>query len=276
MAEEQGSNQNGGDGGSRGAQAPSPGAEAIAGVRISKRFGHVRALIDANIAVRRGEVVALFGDNGAGKSTLLNCLLGIYRPDSGTVRIDGSEVRLTSIRDAQMRGVDCIFQDLSLAPDLSVIDNVFLGHEQLHPAPLRWFGALARSSMEERADAALRQLGISLNSLRIPVRSLSGGQRQAVAIARAIMWSRSAILMDEPTAALGARQSAIVCELIRAVAASGLAVLVVSHDIPRILAVADRVVILWRGETAVEAPAPSLTVGDVVSTMVGFKPRSAA
>jgi simple sugar transport system ATP-binding protein len=244
---------------------------AIAGEHIAKRFGHVNALIDASIRVDHGEVVALFGDNGAGKSTLLRCLQGIHRPDAGTVSIDGAPVELASIRDAQKHGIECVHQDLSLAPDLSVIDNMFLGNERMQPGALGTLGALNRREMSERADAALRELSIALPSLRVPVRDLSGGQRQAVAIARAVMWAKTAVLLDEPTAALGARQSQIVCELMRRVAERGLGVLVVSHDIPRILNVADRVVILWRGRTALDTAAKNLTVPDAVATMVGFR-----
>ena len=244
---------------------------AIAGRHISKEFGHVRALIDANVTVHRGEVVALFGDNGAGKSTFLKSLLGIYRPDGGEIVVDDQVVSMRSIRDAQALGVDCVHQELALAPDLSVVDNMFLGHTMLRPGVLGFLGAVSRGDMEAKADVALKSLSIKLPSLRVPVRELSGGQRQAVAVARAVMWSSSALLMDEPTAALGARQSEIVCELIRKVAGRGLGVLVVSHDLPRALKIADRVVILWRGQTALDAPAAGLTVPDVVATMVGYK-----
>jgi ABC-type sugar transport system ATPase subunit len=244
---------------------------AIAGEHIAKRFGHVQALIDANISVRRGEVVALFGDNGAGKSTFLRCLQGVYRFDAGRLIVDGEPATLTSIRDAQALGVECVHQDLALAPDLSVVDNMFLGKERLYQGALGGLGALDRKTMSDRAAQALNDLSITLPSLRAPVRDLSGGQRQAVAVARAVMWARTAVLMDEPTAALGARQSGIVCELMRTVAARGLGVLVVSHDLPRVLAVADRVVILWRGRTAVDTEASKLTVPEAVAIMVGYQ-----
>lgn len=249
---------------------------AIAGRRIAKRFGHVQALIDANVTVRRGEVVALFGDNGAGKSTFLRMLLGINQPDSGELVIADRPTVLHSVRDAQAQGVDCVHQDLALAPDLSVIDNMFLGHEVRRGGLAGRTGVLSRREMAERADAALRDLGIALPSLTVPVRELSGGQRQAVAVARAVMWSRTAVLMDEPTAALGARQSEIVCDLMRTVADRGLGVLVVSHDLPRTLRVADRVTILWRGRTALEAEAADLTVPDCVAIMVGYSKEAAA
>ena len=244
---------------------------AIAGEHIAKRFGHVHALTDANIKVRRGEVVALFGDNGAGKSTLLRCLQGLHRVDGGQVVIGDKPVTMSSVRDAQAHGIESVHQDLSLAPDLSVIDNMYLGNEELRPGIAGRLGVLDRRQMGEKADLALRELSIKLPSLRIPVRDLSGGQRQAVAVARAVMWAKTAVLMDEPTAALGARQSQIVCELMRTVAARGLGVLVVSHDLPRVLAVADRVVILWRGKTAIDTEASNLTVPEAVAIMVGYR-----
>jgi simple sugar transport system ATP-binding protein len=238
---------------------------------ISKRFGHVQALRDASIRVNAGEVVALVGDNGAGKSTFMKTLLGINRPDSGEIIIGGESVQLSSVRDAQARGVDAVHQDLALAPELSVVDNMFLGHEVLASSLLGRLGVLARKEMTERADAALRELSIALPSLVVPVRDLSGGQRQAVAVAKAVMWSETAILLDEPTAALGARQSEIIADLFRTVAARGLGVLVISHDLPRILKAADTITVLWRGETVLEAPSADLTVPDLVATMVGFR-----
>lgn len=243
---------------------------AIAGEHIAKRFGHVQALSDANVTVHAGEVVALFGDNGAGKSTFVKTLLGVIHPDAGSVFMRDRPITLTTIRDAQAQGVDAVHQDLALAPDLSVVDAMFLGHEIAQPGLLRWVGGLARKRMREQADEALRSLGIRLPSLNVAIRDLSGGQRQAVAISRAVMWSDTALLMDEPTAALGARQSEIVCELMRTVASRGLGVLVVSHDLPRILKVADRATILARGRTAYEGPTSDLTVPDVVAIMVGY------
>lgn len=250
---------------------PSINDAVIGCVHIAKQFGHVQALRDATVIVPAGMVVALVGDNGAGKSTLLKTLLGIIRPDSGDVIVGGTPIELHGVRDAEARGVDAVHQDLALAPHLSVIDNMFLGHEVVHPGLRGKFGALARRSMAERADAALGELSIKLPSLQVPVRELSGGQRQAVAVARAVMWSRTAVLMDEPTAALGARQSEIVCDLMRTVASRGLGVLVVSHDLPRILKAADRVTVLWRGESVLDAPAMDLTVPTLVATMVGYR-----
>jgi ABC-type sugar transport system ATPase subunit len=243
---------------------------------ISKRFGHVQALRDASVSVPAGKVVALVGDNGAGKSTFMKTLLGINRPDSGEVIIGGEAVELRSVRDAQNRGVDAVHQDLALAPELSVVDNMFLGHELLAASFAGRLGGLRRKQMMERADVALRELSINLPSLTVPIRDLSGGQRQAVAVARAVMWSRTAVLMDEPTAALGARQSEIIADLMRTVAARGLGVLVISHDLPRILKAADTITVLWRGETVLEAAASELTVPDLVATMVGYQQGAAS
>lgn len=249
---------------------------AIAGLHVSKRYGHVQALSDASVTVRAGEIVALFGDNGAGKSTFLKALNGSVQPDGGSITVRDEDVRFSSIRDAQALGVETVHQDLALAPELSVVDNIFLGHQISVSGPLGALGVVDRKEMTEKADVALRELGIKLPSLRIPVRELSGGQKQAVAVGRAVMWGHTAVLMDEPTAALGARQSEIVCNLMRTVAERGLGVLVVSHDLPRVLKVADRVTILWRGATAFEGPSEGLTVPDVVATMVGYGKDAAA
>lgn len=248
---------------------PERGSSAIAGADLWKRFGHVEALRGATLEVRHGEVTVLFGDNGAGKSTLLRVLCGVYGADTGTVTIDGAKVDMNSIRDAHSRGIEVIHQDLALAPDLSVLENVFLGHETIMSGWRRFVGVLSRSRMMERTISALNDLRIDLPSVQVPVSALSGGQRQAVAVVRAVMWSRTAILMDEPTAALSARQADIVCETIREVASRGLGVLVISHDIPRMLGVANTAVVLRRGEVVLNAPAEGLTISDIVHAMVG-------
>lgn len=244
-------------------------ALALEGVDIHKSFGHVDALRGASLAVGRGEVVALFGDNGAGKSTFLRVLCGMLAPDRGEVLVAGEQASLTSIRDAQSRGIEVIHQDLALAPHLSTLENIFLGHERLRGG---WMGRLRfldRAAMAGTADDALQELSIQLPSVRVPVSALSGGQKQAVAIARAVLWSQFAILMDEPTAALGPRQSDVVCETIQKVAARGLGVMVISHDIPRMLRVAHRAAVLRRGKIVLNAPAAELEITDIVHAMVG-------
>ncbi|MCW2954818.1 MAG: hypothetical protein JWQ48_3988 [Conexibacter sp.] len=237
---------------------------------LIKTFGHVAALQGVDLELYGGEVVALLGDNGAGKSTLTKCLCGVYQPDAGELELAGRPVQLRSIRDAEAYGISVVYQDLALAPDLTVLENIFLGHELLRTGLLGRAGALARGEMAQRADAALQALGIDLPSVRIPVSELSGGQRQAVAIARATMWTRAGILMDEPTAALGTRQSDIVANLITATAARGLGVMVISHDLPRVMEIATRVIVLRHGRVVLDTPAQGLSRRDVVDAMVGY------
>jgi simple sugar transport system ATP-binding protein len=252
---------------------PPKGSPAIGCTGIEKSFGHVDALRGATLTVLQGEVTALFGDNGAGKSTLLRILCGIHRPDRGELLVRGKQVQFHSIRDAHEHGIDVIHQDLALAPDLTVTENVYLGHEQLEGGWRGRVGVLARTSMGARTNGALKELGIELPSVRAAVRELSGGQRQAVAVARAVMWSRMAILMDEPTAALGTKQSDVVCATIAEVARRGLGVFVISHDIPRMLEIADTAAVLRRGQVVLEAPARDVTITDVVHAMVGDRER---
>jgi simple sugar transport system ATP-binding protein len=249
---------------------PSAAEVVIAARRIGKTFGHVRALNDVSFELHRGEVVAVFGDNGAGKSTLAKCLCGVQMPDTGHLEIASEPVELRSIRDAERLGITTAHQDLALAPDLTVLENMFLGHEVLARGWRGRLGVLSRGEMARRSEKALAMLQIKLPSVRVPAASLSGGQKQAVAVARAAMWSRSGILLDEPTAALGTRQSDVVCELIRSTADRGLGVMVISHDIPRIMAVADRVLVLLHGSVVLEAPAADVTRRDIVDAMVGY------
>jgi simple sugar transport system ATP-binding protein len=242
-------------------------AIAVAGAR--KSFGHVEALRGASLEVFPGEIVALYGDNGAGKSTLMKVMLGILAPDEGSVSIAGRPVELQSIRDSQERGVDGVHQDIALPPDLTVLESMFLGHEVIRSGLLGRMGVLDRRAMAAAAREAVARLGIRLPSVAVPVKSLSGGQRQAVAVARAVMWTSTALLMDEPTAALGAHQSDIVCDTIVSTARRGLGVLVISHDLPRTLAIAHRVVVLVRGAVALDRPSQGLTVPEIVEVMVG-------
>jgi simple sugar transport system ATP-binding protein len=242
---------------------------AIAVEGAQKSYGHIEALRGASIAVYPGEIVALYGDNGAGKSTLMKVMLGIVPPDAGTISVAGRPVELQSVRDTQALGVDAVYQDITLPPDLSVLESMFLGHEVMRRGLLGRLGVLDRRSMAGEAREALEKLGIRLNSVKVPVKALSGGQRQAVAVARAVMWTSTALLMDEPTAALGAYQSDIVCDTIVSTASRGLGVLVISHDLPRTLAIAHRVVVLVRGTVAFDGPAAGLSVPEIVEVMVG-------
>jgi simple sugar transport system ATP-binding protein len=246
------------------------GLPAIEIIGIYKHYGHVQALSNAGLTIASGEIVAILGDNGAGKSTLLKTMCGVVIPDRGVLRFMGSEVRLTSIRDAQRLGIDVVFQDLSLAPDLSVAENLFLGHELLsRHGLLRAVGALRRSEMREEARSALSRLEIDLPSVTVPVRSLSGGQQQAVAVARAAMWARTAVLFDEPTASLGQKQSDTVLSLMKRLASQGMAVVVISHDLPRMLAVASRIVVLFHGAVVWETLPHEATIQSIVQHMMG-------
>ena len=210
---------------------------------VVKNFGHVRALRGASFEAYPGQVTALVGDNGAGKSTLIKILAGVSGPDEGRVMIDGQEVHLSGPQDAKRRGIETVYQDLALAPDLDAAANVFLGRE------LRRLGVLHNHpEMRRRTAVAFSDLGVGLvQDMRAPVATFSGGQKQSVAIARAAMWASKAIIMDEPTAALGVIQTAKVLELVKRIRDRGIAVVFVSHNLPQVLELADRIEVLRLG-----------------------------
>jgi ABC-type sugar transport system ATPase subunit len=238
--------------------------EVLQITNLTKRFGAVTALHNVNLTVREGEIVALLGDNGAGKSTLMSLICGALEADEGTVTVDGQEMR--SLADAKRLGVGVVYQDLALAHHLTVADNMFLGNE-ITKGPLR---RVDRKAMAVASREAVERLGIStLRDVRMPVAMLSGGQRQVLAVARAMNWARRIILLDEPTAALGPKQVGIVLDAIRTAADHGLGVVLVSHDIPNVLKLADRLVILRHGTIADDAEPRGRTVAQVVTTMVG-------
>jgi simple sugar transport system ATP-binding protein len=238
-------------------------------IDIWKRFGHVEALRGASLTVFEGEILALVGDNGAGKSTLMKVICGAIEPDKGSLTLMEHPVRLLSVRHAQELGIETVYQDLALAPDLTVAENVFFGRELVKLGWRHALGVLDRTRMAADTQASLRSLGIDLPSLASSVRDLSGGQRQAVAVARAVMWASRVILMDEPTAALGAKQTAIVYDTIRGASERGVASVVVSHDIPSMLKIAHRVAVMRHGRVIATLPAAGLTLGDVVALMLG-------
>jgi len=220
-----------------------PGTPVLAAYGVVRTFGHVRALRHASFEAFPGEVTALVGDNGAGKSTLIKVLAGVYAPDEGTVRIDGTDVRLADPHDAKRRGIETVYQDLALAPDLDAAANVFLGRE------LRRFRFLHNHpEMRRRTAIAFTELGVGLvQDLRAPVAAFSGGQKQSVAIARAAIWATKVIIMDEPTAALGVIQTQRVLELVHRIRDRGIAVVFISHNLPQVLQVADRIEVLRLG-----------------------------
>ncbi|HEY1367851.1 MAG TPA: ATP-binding cassette domain-containing protein [Gaiellaceae bacterium] len=245
------------------------GTVAIECRALEKRFGHLEALRGADLTVRFGEITALLGDNGAGKSTLVKCISGAYQPDGGELLLLGEPTRVQSARHAQELGIQTIYQDLALAPDLSVLDNLFLGRELTVTGWRGRLGVLSRSTMQREAEDAIRRIGVRMASVRSPVRDLSGGQRQAVAVTKAMRWATNAILMDEPTAALGARQRKIVYEAARSAANNGLAVVMISHDIPQMVELADRIAVMRQGVVVAQERGADLGLQDVMALMLG-------
>jgi len=241
---------------------------------ITKHFGHVQALRGASVDIRRGEILALIGDNGAGKSTLTKVICGALQQDGGELLFMGQPTTVQSIRHAHDLGVETVYQDLAQAPDLSVVDNMFLGREVVRRGVASWVGTLAGRQMRRETEQALDRLGIRLPSSRAAIRDLSGGQRQAVAVARAVMWASTAILMDEPTAALGAKQTKIVYDTIKSASERGLAVVVVSHDIPRMLSLAHRVAVMRHGAVVETLLASQTTLTEVISLMLGIRAQA--
>jgi simple sugar transport system ATP-binding protein len=242
---------------------------------VSRRFGHVQALDNADFAVYPGEICALIGDNGAGKSTLVKLLSGADTPDSGTLLVDGKPVSLSSPSGAQQLGIATVYQDLALTPELAAARNLFLGREVLRKGPLGKLGFLDRPAMRQIATEQFAKLGIELRSPDVPVAALSGGQRQSIAIARAAMWASKVILMDEPAAALGVVQTARVLDLIRSVRDSGTAVVLISHNMPQVVEVADRVEVLRLGRRVATIDRADATIERLVTAMTSGSTEAA-
>jgi simple sugar transport system ATP-binding protein len=240
---------------------------------IVRHFGHVRALQGADFSVGRGEIVGLIGDNGAGKSTLIRILSGTDRPDEGQIRVNGRLVHFNGPQDARAAGIETVYQDLALAPDLDAAANVFLGRELLRPGFLGRLGVLDRPRMVRQTGAAMARLGVTIQP-SAEVYTLSGGQRQSAAVARAAMWASSAIFMDEPTANLGVAQTQGVLELIQRVRVAGTAVVIISHNLPQMLEIADRIVILRLGRTVGQVAASATSVDDLVKAMMSGELRN--
>lgn len=229
---------------------------------VNKSFGAVHVLDDISLDVHAGEVVALVGDNGAGKSTLVKTLAGVHPPDSGTITFDGEQVHISDPGTAMALGIATVFQDLALCENLSVVDNLFLGQEL---SPLR----LDETAMEVRSWELLRQLSAKIPTVRIVIAALSGGQRQTVAIARSLLGDPRIIILDEPTAALGVAQTAEVLDLIERLRSRGLGVIMISHNMEDVLAVADRVVVLRLGRNNGDFPAATVSTSELVAAITG-------
>lgn len=263
-----------GDGKPGGAPGDGNRVPVIAVQGISKHFGSVHALRDVDLEIYAGEVVGLVGDNGAGKSTLVNIISGALAPNSGQVLVDGKRVSFSSALEARRLGIETVYQDLALAPDLSVWANIFLGREKTVSGPLRWLGWLDRRAMAAAADNDLARTKIRIGSVSSPAGRLSGGQRQAIAVGRAVAWGSKVILMDEPTAALGVEQQERVGELIASVAANGIPVLLISHNLPQVHRICDRVLVLFQGQVAATLRPRECSMDDIVSWITGAAMQS--
>jgi D-xylose transport system ATP-binding protein len=243
--------------------APRGGTAPLLELRkITKTFGPVRALTQVDLEVPPGQVTALVGDNGAGKSSLIKTVSGLWSPDGGEILWEGQPVALHGPRDAEALGITTIYQDLALADNLDIVQNMFLGHEPLHHR------MLDEPKMEIAARKTLTDLSVTtVRSIRQPVASLSGGQRQSVAVAKAVMSEAKLVIMDEPTAALGVAQTTMVLDLIKRLSERGVAVLLISHNLVDVFQVADRIAVLYLGRLAVSGPASDFDRQSVVEYM---------
>ena len=240
---------------------------------VAKSYGAVQALAGVDLDVMAGDVLAICGDNGAGKSTLIKIMSGAETPTAGTLRLEGEEVHFASPADALARGVATIYQDLALAPRLSIAENVFMGAELTRTLGLPFLRILDKAAMAKASRGYLARLSIAIDDVGRPVERLSGGQRQAVAIARALRWDARIIIMDEPTAALGVKETAQVLGLIRHLQDEGHTVVLISHNMRDVLAVASRVVILKSGRKVFDGPTAGLTADDLGRMIITLAPE---
>lgn len=244
-------------------EAPVRGEVVLSLTGVNKRFGAVQALTDVHLEVAAGEVVALVGDNGAGKSTLVKVISGVYQADDGDITFAGRKVSVSGPSQAQALGIATVFQDLALCDNLDVVANLFLGQER-HLGPV-----LDEVDMEKEAWRLLRTLSAKIPSVRIPIASLSGGQRQTVAIARSLVGKPKVVMLDEPTAALGVAQTAEVLNLVERLRETGLGVILVSHNMADVQAVADRIIVLRLGRNAAEFRVEEATTEQLVAAITG-------
>ena len=253
------------------AQIPATTSPAVLEAHgLVKRYGHVTALDGMDFELRSGEVLAVIGDNGAGKSSLIRALSGALQPDAGEIRLDGRPVRFRGPSDARRAGIETVYQDLAVAPRMTIAENLFLGREPRRPG---FLGAVLRMVDEERmrreAAEHMAALRIGIGAVTQPVETLSGGQRQGVAVARSAAFARHVIIMDEPTAALGVKESDTVLDLIRRVRDRGLAVVLISHDMPHVFEIADRIHVARLGRRAAVLDPRKISMSDTVAVMTG-------
>jgi ABC-type sugar transport system ATPase subunit len=245
-------------------------ADAVLEVEgATKSFGAVAALSDVSLRLGRGEVLAVVGDNGAGKSTLIKCVSGAHRLDRGRVRVEGELVALRSPVHARQHGIETVYQDLSLFDNLSVVANLFAGRELTAPRRTRVLGWLRNRAMTSRVAEILAELEVNVPNLHAPVGLLSGGQRQAIAVARAVTFATRLVILDEPTAALGVRETRNVLRLVKRLPERGVSVIIISHNLEQVAEVADRVMVLRRGAKVGEAPPDAEHHDRIVSLIVG-------
>lgn len=244
-------------------EAAPVGKVLLEATELYKSFGAVRALEGASVRVHEAQVHALVGDNGAGKSTFVRCLTGVQSPDRGDISFQGSPLVMTDPNDARKRGIETVYQNLALIEELTVWQNLYLDRE------ITRFGFLDRAQMKLRSQDILRRLDVNVPSIHAKVQKMSGGQRQCIAIARAVNWGSNLVIMDEPTAALGVRETAAVERLIQQLRADGIAVLLITHDMDQVLRCADRVTVMRRGHDVTTRTVAEVTPDDLVGLITG-------
>jgi ABC-type sugar transport system ATPase subunit len=250
--------------------SPPVGMPVLEARHMARRFGAVVALADASLALRRHEVLGLVGDNGAGKSTLLKILSGVLPADGGEILLEGRGIEIRRAQDAMDAGIETVYQDLALVDTMSAYQNVYLGREELAKSwPLRFLNLVDDRVMRKRSREVLEALAVKIPSINVTVKGMSGGQRQCLAIARAILWGRRIVILDEPTAALGVRETGQVLDVIRDLRRHDVSVIVVSHNMQQLMEIADRITVMRLGRTIATRTVKDTKVSEIVGLITG-------